>query len=61
MIQFKYGCKIFYGNAPIFLVIDIIEHTLSAVLHTTVVGAYKTYQYAKRKKKHIFNVTDKEI
>ena len=24
-------------------------------------GAYKTYQYAKRKKKHIYNVTDKEI
>ena len=24
-------------------------------------GAYKTYQYAKRKKKYIYNVTDKEI
>ena len=24
-------------------------------------GAYKTYQYAKRKKKNIYNVTDKEI
>lgn len=24
-------------------------------------GAYKTYQHAKRKKKHIFNVTEKEF
>ncbi|MBE6601361.1 MAG: hypothetical protein E7637_02495 [Ruminococcaceae bacterium] len=24
-------------------------------------GAYQTYQYAKRKKKHIFNVTEKNI
>ncbi len=40
--------------------VDKADYVICGITHAWG-GAYKTYQYAKRKKKVIFNITDKEL
>ena len=40
--------------------VDQADYVICGITHTWG-GAYKTYQYAKKKKKYIYNVTDREL